>query len=93
MSGFLKQSREEGKLFQDKIKRIFEGYGLTVKILDNNTNKSRPDYFVFFKNKKNKKEGFICECKSKSSAGFIYNKYHVSMLDDSLPEVGVFQLD
>jgi hypothetical protein len=91
MSGFLKKSREKGKLFQDKIKRIFEGYGLTVKILDNNTNKSRPDYFVSFKNNENK--GFICECKSKSSAGIIYNKYHVSMLDDTLPEVGVFHLN
>jgi len=88
---FQKKAANEGDEFTEKIEGIFKKYDLKVEKLDKlNKKRSRPDFFVFLKNDKDK--GFICECKYISSAGVIDNgKYHVSMLDEKLPEKGVFQ--
>jgi len=80
-----KAVQRESKKFENKVKGIFKKYGLGVDVLDKNKDDSRPDFFVFKKN--NKEKGFVCECKFVASVGTLDDgKYHISTFDPKLGE-------
>lgn len=80
--------------FAKQIKGIFKKYAFDIEELDKKYKKFRcPDFLVITKDKK---RGFVCECKYIFSAGVIDNgKYNVSTEDVSLSNrnKGVFQFD
>ena len=65
--------------FESQVRGIFKKYNLLIKKLDKNKNGSRPDFFV---QTKDKKFGFICECKYIASAGTIDNGLYNVSTDD-----------
>lgn len=69
--------------FEHQVGGIFDKYNLIVEKLDRNKKSRFPDYFA---QTKDKKGGFVCECKYIHSAGVIDNgNYHVSTEDMNLP--------
>lgn len=81
-------AQKYSSLYENKMGGLFKKYNLDFQKLDKKTDSRKPDYLVT--NSSNKK--MIVECKYVVSAGMTRDrKHHISTLDPSLPDHGVFQ--